>query len=347
MRGVAELDIIGAIEAAYDDSGDDDAWLERIARIIAPAFGAGTAPTTAFVFDMGALPGEHLLAFASVGPSPITREQMKMLQAQATPEELRRSYQCDMFTRLSRVVGDDRASYGVRRSGMVPTGTLDPLGLRANVTPERGVVVTTLVPWGFRLRHRTLWVRLAAHVGAGMRLREQRRARGPDGAAAVLTPSGKLEHGTTETQSARTDLAHAAKAIDKARGKMRRVDPDEASGLWRAMVRGEWSLVDWFDHDGKRFLLAHDNRIAKEPTPQLSLREHQVVACAAMGHSNKLIAYDLGIAAGTVAVLLARAAAKLGVSTRADLIRVFREGGTVTPPSPSSPGSAAGPRRSP
>jgi DNA-binding CsgD family transcriptional regulator len=91
------------------------------------------------------------------------------------------------------------------------------------------------------------------------------------------------------------------------------------------MVRGEWSLVDWYDHDGKRFLLAQENRIARPSKSALTPREEQVVACAAMGHSNKLIAYDLGLSVGSVAVLLGRAARKLGVSGRVRLVRVFKE----------------------
>ena len=330
ISAVGELDIIGAIEAAYDDAADDAAWLERLARVVDPAFGAGVAPTTAFYFDIRPAKQEYLGTFVSVGSQPYTREQFEKQQAVATPAQLRKAYECDMFTLLSRVVGQEETAEGVRRSGMVNVDSLDSLGLRANVTPDSGVIVTTLVPWGFRIRHRNLWVRLAAHIGAGLRLRQARRSPSPDGAAAILTPTGKLEHGTSKTQAARGDLAHAAKAIDRARGKLRRFDPDEASKLWRAMVRGEWSLVDWFDHDGKRFLLAHDNRVAPERTPQLTEREHQTVACAAMGHSNKLIAYDLGLSPGTVSVLLSRAATKLGVSNRPGLIRAFRDLGPPT-----------------
>jgi DNA-binding CsgD family transcriptional regulator len=91
------------------------------------------------------------------------------------------------------------------------------------------------------------------------------------------------------------------------------------------MVCGEWSLVDWYDHDGKRFLLAQENSIPSRTKHKLTAREEQVVACAAMGHTNKLIAYDLGISTGSVAVLLGRAARKLGVSGRVALVRAFKE----------------------
>ncbi len=55
----------------------------------------------------------------------------------------------------------------------------------------------------------------------------------------------------------------------------------------------------------------------------LSARERQVLAYAKLGHHNKLIAYELGIGSSTVRVLLARAAAKLGVRTRRELLHAL------------------------
>lgn len=56
----------------------------------------------------------------------------------------------------------------------------------------------------------------------------------------------------------------------------------------------------------------------------MSPREEQVLAHAALGHSNKLIAYELGLAHSTVRVLLARASAKLGARGREATLREFR-----------------------
>lgn len=52
----------------------------------------------------------------------------------------------------------------------------------------------------------------------------------------------------------------------------------------------------------------------------LSGREQQVAVLATQGRSNKLIAYELGLAHSTVRVLITRACAKLGVSSRAQLV---------------------------
>lgn len=317
------LDFIGAIELAYDRSKEDAAWLEDLTRAISPAFSTASVATTAFFFHLErdqAAVGTTV----SVGEKPYAREHYEKQHeaGRVLDRPTRVAYDCDMFTVLSRVVGPEEARRTISMAGMAGD---DALGLRANMTPDRGAIFTTHVPLRHRIRQRNLWTRFAAHVGSALRLRSTCAELTPDSAHAVLSPRGRLEHGTEKTISAREDLSGAARDIDRARGKLRRLDPEAASALWRTMVRGEWSLVDWLDHDGKRFLLAQDNRIPSAAPKALTEREKQVVACAAMGHSNKLIAYDLGLSTGTVSVILSRAATKLGVSGRVALIRTFRE----------------------
>lgn len=318
------LDLIGAIELAYDRSHDEGTWLAEVTRTIAPAYSSNGSPVTSYVFD---LRSEHAVDLGTAvmegDDHPYKREAYERaheIGGQRVP--IARVYDCDPYTLLSRVVGDAFAQEALRGSGM--TGE-DVVGLRANATPASGVLFAAHVAARHRLSRRDVWTRFAAHLGTALRLRRSAQEASPDTAPAVLLPNGRLEHGSAEAVASASALSGAAKAIDRARGKMRRLDPEAAAELWRTMVRGEWSLVDWYDHDGKRFLLAQENRI-KGPTKRaLTRREEQVVACAAMGHSNKLIAYDLGLSTGTVSVLLGRAARKLGVSGRVALVRVFRE----------------------
>lgn len=56
----------------------------------------------------------------------------------------------------------------------------------------------------------------------------------------------------------------------------------------------------------------------------LTARERQIAALAGISHSNKLIAYELGLSHSTVRVLAARACAKLGVRTRQELVERSR-----------------------
>ena len=88
----------------------------------------------------------------------------------------------------------------------------------------------------------------------------------------------------------------------------------------KALVDAQWTLVDHHESGGKRYVLARENAPRPSGPPRLSLREQQVVALAALGRSNKLIAYELGLAHATIRVLMARAAGKLGVTRRADLL---------------------------
>jgi DNA-binding NarL/FixJ family response regulator len=52
----------------------------------------------------------------------------------------------------------------------------------------------------------------------------------------------------------------------------------------------------------------------------LSDRERQVVSLATLGRTNKMIAYELGLAHSTVRVLMARASAKLHTGSRHELV---------------------------
>jgi len=122
----------------------------------------------------------------------------------------------------------------------------------------------------------------------------------------------------------RERLARASAELARA-GRMRRASTEETVAVWRALVAGRWTLVDHFDADGRRYLVARRS----EPEPavtglaRLTRREREIVAFAALGHTNKLIAYELGLAPTTVATHLASAAAKLGAATRIDLVRAF------------------------
>jgi len=72
----------------------------------------------------------------------------------------------------------------------------------------------------------------------------------------------------------------------------------------------------------KRF---SSNRAPSLGASALTPREKQIIEQAKLGHRNKVIAYELGIADSTVRVLLARAAAKIGAPGREELLRAFSD----------------------
>jgi DNA-binding NarL/FixJ family response regulator len=75
------------------------------------------------------------------------------------------------------------------------------------------------------------------------------------------------------------------------------------------------------EHGGQRYIVARRNEPATFDPVALTARETEVLTYARLGHHNKAIAYELGVADSTVRVLLARAAAKLGARGRQELLR--------------------------
>jgi DNA-binding CsgD family transcriptional regulator len=177
------------------------------------------------------------------------------------------------------------------------------------------------------------WQRVAAHLVAAFRVRRQfAGARAATGTGpipeAILRPDGRLEHADTaaKPEVARDSLRRAVLAYDRARGSLRRRDPEEAMAIWQALVAGRWSLVDHFDSDGRRFVVAHRNDAIPPDGRAFTLRERQVMAYVAIGHSNKQIAYELGLATSTVGWHLARARAKLELPSLAAVSAAGRGG---------------------
>lgn len=125
--------------------------------------------------------------------------------------------------------------------------------------------------------------------------------------------------------------------------------------FWPEHARTAWerlSVVESVERDGRRLLVARPNAPLRNGDPlaaaesanrrqpehprRLSAMESRVVRALADGHTNKLIAYELGLATSTVATLLARAARKLGCKS---CIELTRAGRTLAPPSASQHGA--------
>jgi DNA-binding CsgD family transcriptional regulator len=169
------------------------------------------------------------------------------------------------------------------------------------------------------------WTRVAVHLAAAWRLRRTLRhasARTIEAAEAILSPDGKVAHALepARTREARQALTQAARTIERARRPRGQRNGDRSVAEWTGLIAARWSLVDHFESDGKHWLVARRNDVADVGRAELSPRELQAVAFAALEHNNKLIAYEMGITAETVRVLLHRAARKLGARDRDELI---------------------------
>jgi len=320
---------IDVIEAAYDVDSEERAWLQGIVRASEPLLDAGLG-VVAYTYDVSRT--DRVVVPASVRSAKLSAATAKFLSAgmQATGADyIRATYRAIQVETASNTPG-------VRETPTMQTfhalGIGDMLGINGMDPSGVGVWLGAALPRPYTLRRseRTRYARIATHLANAYRLRRRLGAAGerprkaPWNADAIFTARGILEHATSDdVLRARRQLRAAAVAIDRARGKLRRIEPDSALADWLGLADGRWSLVDKFDRDGKRYVLARRN----EPhvgggLDLLTERERAVAAYAAMGHSNKLIAYDLGIAHSTVRVLLARAASKLGARSRGELVQM-------------------------
>lgn len=323
-------DLLTVIEAAYDLDSPAAGWLQGLTEAIGPFIdhGMGAYGATVDASDPASL---RLGTVHSFGGQPAMIRAVERVPVAADARRVERLYRSGSpFVSALRAVGP-AGWRQIARLG--PGGVADCCAVCAIDHAGRGFLVMAPsarpVPAG--ARSRKVWGRITAHLVAMLRLREGlARARRPasDGGEAVLSPGGKVLHaaGAAEPRPAREALREAALARERARGRMRRRAPDEAIETWRALVEGRWSIVDRFERDGRRFLIAHENEHAVAGPTALTRREQQVVALAAMGRSNKLIAYELGVSSDAIGRYLATAVRKLGFASRTELARVLRAG---------------------
>ncbi len=189
---------------------------------------------------------------------------------------------------------------------------------------------------------RRRWQMLCAHVATAHRLRQGlgRAANDvsvstglPHDAEAVLDANGfhVVESvGRAQELTANDALREAARAVDKARGSLRRDDPKRALETWTALVDGRWSMVDWFDTDGRRFVLAVPNPPEVRDPRGLNEQECLAATYLMLGETNKLIAYRLGLSQPRVSNLVKSTMRKLGAKSRAELVQRLQPLGIPT-----------------
>ncbi|MBI5069503.1 MAG: hypothetical protein HZB56_14810 [Deltaproteobacteria bacterium] len=320
-------DLLGLVEAAYDLRGSEQDWLTRVAERIAPFFDDGLG-MMAFTFAIprpGAFRmGREVLFGVAPDVAAANRRMHTCLghPGGTSAAELMRAYGWGAgltWTRRTIDVGGDSPVSKKVRALLASVGAQDFYAVLITDPSGQGAVVTLARRRFERPSQATLalWSLVAAHLAAGLRL-----VRSLGKVEAVLHPGGRIAHaeGPAVALDAREALRHASVAIDRSRGSLRRRDRGEALRIWRGLVDGRWSLIDRFDRDGRRFLVAHRNDPHVRDPRALTLRERQVVGYVALGQANKLVAYTLGITESAVASHLSAAMAKLGMRSRVDLV---------------------------
>jgi len=112
---------------------------------------------------------------------------------------------------------------------------------------------------------------------------------------------------------------------------------DEARSLHDEVLAGKWAIVEEFDADGRRHLVVRKPCAALlDAERRLTRRERQVARYAALGHSGKLIAFEMGLAESTVSGHVTSVVSKLGLRCRVDLVRTLSALSAMSEEPPSS-----------
>lgn len=333
--GTSALDLMDVVEAAYRIDVPDAQWLRELAQAARPHLDQGLGVA---VFEYykpeGAQP--RIIQRFYLGIPHKLEAIYGTVFTKMDPAIRLRPFRLGPCITGSELMGmrdqfrnDSHMKKFVHRFGM-----FDSLWITAAEPSGRGIgfhAGRAQIKWASAAQKKR-WGKVAAHLSSAVRLRHAHKTRDPRQAGevgeAVLDPKGRVHDasGIARTPAAQELLRRAVLALETSRGALRRSDPDASLDARKALVSGRWSLLDRVELDGRRYIIARENPPGAPGPAALTPRERQVVGYAKLGHHNKLIAYDLGIADSTVRVLLARAAAKLGVRTRRDLLRAYEDG---------------------
>lgn len=310
-----DLDPIAIIDCAYQKAPDMQTWWARVAESVAPAL------------DRGLGMYAYELPLDTLRPTGIVNMGAPDSLIDVTVHGAARSERQDAV-RMVDPAGL-YASTEVFADFEAPAGMRDALAWSA---PDGEGSLHVLIVPSPRLERldadaALVWKRLAFHLGAGVRLQRQAGALDDPEIDAVLSPDGTLLHAESEHTDAsiHDGLRHMARGIDRIRSRRRGSDPHAALELWQGLLLGRWSMVDHFDTDGRRFMVARRNDPDAPAPRELTRRQRQVVFYAALGLAHKQIGYALGLSETTVATHLRIALDKLGIETREELIQAVSQ----------------------
>jgi DNA-binding CsgD family transcriptional regulator len=326
---MADADPLRIVEAGYRWIADERRWLCGVADAAAPC-GLGTGVAA---YTVGLTGAPRIGAFAGRGLAAGFEREVRAFTTGFDRDTARAIYA------PTELVGN--AAYRLRRIAQARRVAPEQLGRGPTVAawamvggdPRTRAVALAFPAHGRSLApdrafpgDRILGL-VAAHLGAALRLR-QLAAPLTDGDRAtesVLSPGGRILDATGDARgrAQRRSLVEAVVRRERARGRLRRVDAGEAAALWSVLVAGRWSIVDFVDRDGKRMLLARANPVAAPDLLALTDHERDVAWLAALGHSNKYIAYELGLSIAMVTRRLTAALRKLRIESRRELLRRF------------------------
>jgi DNA-binding CsgD family transcriptional regulator len=315
-----KFDAIGILDDLYRETvRPGSKWLETAVELVTPYLDLGLG-VVAYEFDLRAdavaLHRQRMVGDA--GLATIVRDSFDL----SSPDFLDLVYRGGAVITLNDVLGAPVGEIPRFAPLAKNLGAVDWLSVQAVDTDGRGVKFDAAVPprAKFEPVDRRRWALLARHFVAAARLHRRLRAGSgaPVGSIDRRGESCDLKPGEPR---AKIMLEQAATRIGSAH--RRGTSPDAALSLWQVLASERWSLVADPDSDRRRSFVVYEN-VPYAPDPRsLSKRERVVAQLAAMGNSNKLIAYELGVGESSVSALLTRIRRKLRVESRAELVNLI------------------------
>jgi DNA-binding CsgD family transcriptional regulator len=316
------------MDAAYDLDADDQTWTLQVLQSGRAVWGQD-GPGQAAIYDASKVAAISFESFQALDFSDEGRLWLQRAIPMFTPAYVAGSFRSLLVGNCSHCLSAPELApfLGAMAAMGLPDhyaiNGLDPLG--------RGALVVFWTRQRFQpsAREGAIYRRLAHHLGAAHRVRRRlRAAHGPRPAAGATVGAEAIidrrrrrivhAEGAARAKSAQVELIETFDARDRAR----RTGAGTVDGLrrWAPLTDARWTLVDSYERDGARYVVARENQSPVPGLSALSDRERQVVVYLAIGMSTKEIAYALGISDVTVRVLVARAASKLRVRSRAQLL---------------------------
>lgn len=184
--------------------------------------------------------------------------------------------------------------------------------------PEAGCIVAVFMMGPDEMRlgpmDRAILTRLAFHLESSVRLHRR-----PESLVAVVGLEGKIDY-MRDPATDRSRYKEVAARFRSSAGLGRDMGIRSLL-LFPGLISGRLSAVER-KIGSRRVIYFLENPPQRQPLQALSAREHDVLSLVCQGHSSKATAYALGVAESTVSVSLERAAKKIGLSSRLELVRV-------------------------
>lgn len=198
----------------------------------------------------------------------------------------------------------------------------DAVYLKAHNPDDRGVLLAFNLegPRSLSANEHRRFSMIGMHIAASLRLARSVRAnRTPD---LVFSDAGQVVHLEPGHEKEAETLRTRALAV--ARSNRSNTTDSERLEVWTALVDGRYTLIDRFCESDRHYVVAYANEPGVRDPRGLGRTEEIVARYVVNGHTQKEIAYELGISVGSVGAILHRVYEKLGVAGRSQLLDVLR-----------------------